>query len=342
VKGAAVLRAYVVFLAATRWVAGLARLQSLALCAGGVRVMLCCLLAIGSAGVIPFDAVAQGQSAPASAEQVPVPQLRTWVTDQTGTLDQATLQQLEQQLVQLDKTKGAQLAVLVVPTTGSDTIESYARRVFDQWRLGRARVDDGVLLVVAKDDRRLRIEVGYGLEGAIPDILAGRIIREQITPYFKQNDYAAGIVAGVNSLVGLIQGEPLPEPPADDDGGDEPYIMLVPLAIMSFFMPPLFAGFAVGFFVGLMFESVLAGIAGGVVAALISLLGYASGKGGGRGGGGGGGRYGRRGRRAAQGFGGGFAGGLGGGSVGGGSSGSGGSAGGGGGGSGGGGSSGSW
>lgn len=340
------LRAFPVVSAMVCWLTGLVRragvrLKPAAVSAGCMRVIFDVMLA-GSFGLlVPLAAQAQDQSAAANAGQVPVPQLRTWVTDQTGTLDNATVQQLEQQLVQLDQTKGAQLAVLVVPTTGSDTIESYARRVFDQWRLGRARVDDGVLLVVAKDDRRLRIEVGYGLEGAIPDILAGRIIREQITPYFKQNDYAAGIVAGVNSLVGLIQGEPLPEPQADDESGDEPYIMLIPLAIMSFFMPPLFAGFAVGFFVGLMFESVLAGIAGGVVAALISLLGYASGKGGGRGGGGGG-RYGRRGRRAAQGFGGGFAGGLGGGSVGGGSSGSGGGASGGGGGSGGGGSSGSW
>lgn len=288
-----------------------------------------------------LSTVALAQGSGLESGQVPVPQLRTWVTDQTGTLGTETRQQLEQQLAQLSQTKGAQLAVLVVATTGNDTIESYARRVFDQWRLGRERVDDGVLLVVAKDDRRLRIEVGYGLEGAIPDILAGRIIREQITPHFKQGDYAAGIVAGVNSLVGLIQGEPLPEPQAADDSADEPYIMLVPLAIMSFFMPPLFAGFAVGFFVGLMFESVLFGVVGGVIAAVISLIGYGSGKGGGRGGGGGG-RFGRR-RRAAQGFGGGFAGGLGGGLGGGGSSSSGGGgASGGGGGSGGGGASGSW
>lgn len=306
--------------------------------ADGVRLFLCCLMFASLSLIAPAGAQAQGQSTAAQAGQVAVPQLRTWVTDQTGTLDPATRAQLEQQLVQLDQTKGAQLAVLVVPTTGEDTIESYARRVFDQWRLGRARVDDGVLLVVAKEDRRLRIEVGYGLEGAIPDVLAGRIIREQITPHFKQDNYAAGIVAGVNSLIGLIQGEPLPEPQVQDDSGDEPYIMLIPLAIMSFFMPPLFAGLAVGFFVGLMFESILAGIVGGVVAAIISLLGYASGKGGGRGGGG---RAGRRGRRAAQGFGGGFAGGIGGGGMGGGS-GSGGGASGGGGGSGGGGSSGSW
>jgi uncharacterized protein len=291
--------------------------------------------------LVALAPLAGAQSASPTASPVPVPTLQTWVTDLTGTLDASTRQQLNQQLADLDKTKGAQLAVLIVSTTGSDTIESYARRVFDQWRLGRAKVDDGILLVVAKDDRHVRIEVGYGLEGAVPDILAGRIIREQITPHFKQGDYAAGIEAGVNSLIRLIQGEALPEPEQSSSGGDEPYIMLVPLAVMSFFMPPVFAGFAVGLFTGLMFESVLAGILGGLVAVIISLLGLASGKGGGRGGGGGG-RY-RRGR-LSRGFGGGFAGGLGAGGLGGGISGggSGGGASGGGGGSGGGGASGSW
>lgn len=281
---------------------------------------------------------AHAQQAGEAPAQAAVPSLQTWVTDQTGVLDPATRHQLEQRLQQLEREKGAQVAVLVVPTLGGETIEDYARRVFDQWRLGRAKVDDGILLVVALNDRRLRIEVGYGLEGAVPDIQAGRIIREQITPHFRDGDFAAGIIAGVDSLIGLIEGEPLPEPEPADTEGEEPYIMLVGLAFMSFFMPPVFAGFAVGIFVGLMFESVWAGLLGGVAAVVISLIGRASGKGGGRGGGPGG-RSGRR-RRMAQGFGGGFAGGIGGGSVGG--SGSSGGASGGGGGSGGGGASGNW
>src|SRR3546814_8414530 len=98
----------------------------------------------------------------AHAAQVPVPALSAWVTDQTGTLDSNTRTHLNTVLADLEKRKGAQIAVLVVPSTGEDTIEDYARRVFDQWRIGRAKVDDGILLVVAKDDRRLRIEVGYG------------------------------------------------------------------------------------------------------------------------------------------------------------------------------------
>src|SRR5690606_32452290 len=125
----------------------------------------------------------------ALAQAVPVPEISGWVTDQTATLDASTRSQLDALLSDLEQRKGAQVAVLIVPTTGEDTIESYARRVFDSWRIGREKVDDGILLVVAKEDRRLRIEVGYGLEGAVPDLLAGRIIREQITPHFKQDDY---------------------------------------------------------------------------------------------------------------------------------------------------------
>src|SRR5690606_18806573 len=129
----------------------------------------------------------------------------------------------------------------------------------------------GILLLVAKDDRRLRIEVGYGLEGAVPDLLAGRIIREQITPRFKQDDYAGGIVAGVDSLVRLVEGEALPAPApgaagAQESDDDSPAIMLLPLAFMSLFMPAGFAAFAVGIFVFLMFNSVLIGLAAAVLA----------------------------------------------------------------------------
>lgn len=111
-------------------------------------------------------------AAPAHAQQAAVPELKSRVTDSTGTLDSNTRDHLEQVLADLEQRKGAQIAVLMVPTTGEDTIESYARRVFDQWRLGREKVDDGILFVVAKDDRRLRIEVGYGLEGAVPDLFS--------------------------------------------------------------------------------------------------------------------------------------------------------------------------
>lgn len=276
---------------------------------------------------------------PLHAATVAVPELKSWVTDQTGTLDSNTRSHLEQALAELEKRKGAQLAVLVVPTTGEDTVETYARRVFDHWRIGRAKVDDGILFLVAKDDRRLRIEVGYGLEGAVPDLLAGRIIREQVTPHFRSGDYAGGIVAGVDSLIALIDGEALPPPPAHDqqdaaDDEEDPLVMLLPLVIMSFFMPAGFAALAVGFFVGLIFGSVPIGIAGGVIAYLLSRigrklgaggkgsLGRASRRGGALGGGLGGGFGGGFGGGGGGGFGGGFGGGGGGGSGGGGASGS--------------------
>ncbi|HUH58543.1 MAG TPA: YgcG family protein [Candidimonas sp.] len=216
-------------------------------------------------------------AANAFAAEVAVPKLTARVTDQTGTLDAETQASLNQALADLESRKGAQIAVLVVPSTGDDTIESFARRVFDQWRLGRKKVDDGILFLVAKDDRRLRIEVGYGLEGAVPDLLAGRIIREHVTPRFKEGDYAAGIIAGVESLIKLVDGEALPPPPAgaqaatEDD--DSPAIMLLPLAIMSLFMPALFAAVAVGLFVGLMFGSIGWAIFGGVVAFVLSSIG---------------------------------------------------------------------
>ena len=147
--------------------------------------------------------------------QVPVPALKSRVTDLTGTLDGAARQSMEMRLAALEQAKGAQLAVLLVPTTQPESIEQYSLRVAESWKLGRKGVDDGVLLLVAKNDRTLRIEVGYGLEGAIPDAVAKRVIAETIAPRFKQGDFAGGLKAGVEALSRLIQGEPLPEPKKD-------------------------------------------------------------------------------------------------------------------------------
>lgn len=213
----------------------------------------------------------------AAAQEVVIPQFSGWVTDTTGTLDNATRMSLSQKLAALEKEKGSQIAVLIVPTTGSESIESYATRAFSQWRLGRSRVDDGILLVVAKDDRRLRIEVGYGLEGAVPDISAGRIIREQITPEFRAGNYAKGVVAGVDSLIALVQGEALPPPApraqsaADDD--DKPWVMLLPLAFMSLLMPVGPATLAIGVFAAISFSSVTVGIAVAIVALILGMIG---------------------------------------------------------------------
>ena len=147
----------------------------------------------------------------------PLPQLKTRVTDLTGTLNVTQKNRLENKLADLEERKGSQLDILLVPTTKPETIEQYSMRVVEQWRLGRKGVDDGILLLVAKNDRTLRIEVGYGLEGTIPDALAKRIINEIITPYFRQGDYYGGLAAGVESLIGLIDGEPLPPKPHKPD-----------------------------------------------------------------------------------------------------------------------------
>jgi uncharacterized protein len=147
-----------------------------------------------------------------AAAQVPVPALAARVTDLTSTLSAGQTQALEGKLEALEAGKGSQIAVLLVPTVRPETIEQYAVRVFEQWKLGRKGIDDGVLLVIAKSDRKLRIEVGYGLEGAIPDAIARRIIDEDITPRFKQGDFYGGIDAGVGRIAGLIAGEKMPAP----------------------------------------------------------------------------------------------------------------------------------
>jgi uncharacterized protein len=152
-------------------------------------------------------------AAPAWAQSLaPIPALDSPVVDTTGTLDAAQKQQLEAQALALQQRKGSQLQVLMVPSTQPETIEQYAVRVFEQWKLGRKGVDDGVLLLVAKDDRRVRIETGYGLEGAIPDAIANRVIQEYLAPRFRAGDYAGGIADATATLVKLIDGEALPEP----------------------------------------------------------------------------------------------------------------------------------
>lgn len=149
----------------------------------------------------------------AQADEVPVPPLSARVTDLTATLDAQQIQTLESRLAEFEKSKGAQLAVLIVPTTQSETIEEYGIRVADVWKLGRKGVDDGALLLVAKDDRALRIEVGYGLEGALNDATANRIVEEIIVPYFKRGDFYQGIDAGLAAMMKVVEGEPMPAPP---------------------------------------------------------------------------------------------------------------------------------
>lgn len=160
--------------------------------------------------------------------QVAVPELSRRVTDLTATLSAGQQATLENTLAAFEAKKGSQIVVLIVPTTEPEDIAQFGIRVAEKWKIGRAKVDNGVIMIVAKNDRELRIEVGYGLEGAIPDAVAKRVIAEVITPYFKAGDFNGGIDAGVQQLMRLIEGEPLPAPGRHDRGsGDEPFVLLI-------------------------------------------------------------------------------------------------------------------
>jgi len=141
---------------------------------------------------------------------IAVPPLVGRVVDQTGTLSGGDAAALNQTLRNFEARKGSQIAVLIVPTTDGEAIEQFSLRVAEAWKIGRKKIDDGALLVIAKNDRHLRIEVGYGLEGALTDVTSKRIIDEIITPKFKSGDFAGGISAGINRIIQVIDGEKLP------------------------------------------------------------------------------------------------------------------------------------
>ena len=166
---------------------------------------------------------------------VAVPPLTGQVVDQTGTLSSADIAALTRKLKDFEARKGSQIAVLIVPTTAPEAIEQYSIRVAEAWKIGRRKVDDGVILLVAKDDHKLRIETGYGLEGALTDVAARRIIDEIITPKFRTGDFAGGISAGVDRIIAVVNGEPLPAPePQQSFGGEGRIDMLFnPLVIFG-------------------------------------------------------------------------------------------------------------
>lgn len=258
--------------------------------------------------------------APAYAQQglVAVPQLTARVTDLTGTLTPDQASSLEAKLAAFEQAKGSQVAVLIVPTTQPEDIAQYSIRVVDQWRLGRGKVDDGVLLLVAKDDRRMRIEVGRGLEGALPDATANRIIQQDITPAFKRGDFYGGISTGVDRILRVIEGEPLPEPEFSPPAADVPGLFnLLPFLFIFVlvggsvlrrmfgrFGGALATGGIVGFLTWMLISILGISVFAGIVAFIFSLLGGL----GGGGGPGGGGWVSRR-HGSGWGYGGGFGGG---------------------------------
>ena len=246
------------------------------------------------AGLIALAGLLAG--VPARAD-VPVPPLKTRVTDLTGTLSDAQRGELESRIAPFEAKRGSQIAVLMVPSTKPEEIEQYSIRVAEAWKIGRKKVDDGLILVVAKADRTLRIEVGYGLEGAIPDSAAKRVIEELIVPRFRNGDYYGGIRDGVDQLIRMAEGEKLP-PPAPVSGGArsgaDPFQYLVPAiifivvvgsilkAVLGRFPGSLATGVVLGaiawFLFGLTFAALAAAI--GFILALTN-TGSGSGSGGG-------------------------------------------------------------
>lgn len=154
------------------------------------------------------------------AQQIAVPALHERVTDLTQTLSAQDSDALSQKLQAFEASKGSQIAILIIPTTGEETIEQLSIRIVDEWKLGRKNIDDGALILVAKNDRRMRIEVGRGLEGALPDVIAARIVREYMRPAFRNEDYVGGINLAVDKIISVVQGEELPPPPEQESSGD--------------------------------------------------------------------------------------------------------------------------
>jgi uncharacterized protein len=181
---------------------------------------------------------------PALAD-VAVPPLVGRVVDQTGTLSTNDVSALNQTIRAFEARKGSQVAVLIVPTTDGEAIEQYSIRVAEAWKIGRKKIDDGVLLVIAKNDRKLRIEVGYGLEGALTDVTSKRIIDEIITPRFRNGDFSGGISAGVDRILRVVEGEKLPAPAqSEPQQGFQPSWLLDHVNPFNPFM--IFAVFVVG------------------------------------------------------------------------------------------------
>ncbi|MCB1303427.1 MAG: TPM domain-containing protein [Leptospiraceae bacterium] len=169
------------------------------------------LLAV-AASMVLFASSIQGQ-------EVAIPDIQAPVTDQVGLLSSSAVQQLNQKILNLQKEKGSQIAILIISTTNGEPIEDYSMRAAEKLKIGRQGVDDGIIITIARDDRKARIEVGYGLEGAVPDATANRILDTQMLPAFKKGDFEAGLNRGVDSLIALIRGEALPEPSAMEKVG---------------------------------------------------------------------------------------------------------------------------
>lgn len=197
---------------------------------------------------------------------VPVPPLMSRVTDVTGTLTREQQAALEQKLEQFEAEKGSQVAVLMVPTSQPETIEQYSIRVVELWKLGRKSADDGALLIIAKDDHTVRIEVGYGLEGVLTDAISSRIIREDVIPRFREGNFYEGIDAATDRIMSVIRGESLPPPRHVRSEGIEPIRQLLPAILVL----TVVLGGALRAFLGRVPGAAIAGGVVGVIGWLLS------------------------------------------------------------------------
>jgi uncharacterized protein len=199
--------------------------------------------------------------------EVAVPVLKQRVTDLTSTLDTTQIQALDTKLAAFESSKGSQIAVLMISSTQPESIDQFSIRVVESWKLGRKGGDDGVLLLIAKDDRKLRIEVGYGLEGALNDATAKRIVAEIITPYLKRGEFYPGIDAGITALIKLIEGEQLPPPLNRSAGQSE--------KASSHFEQLLGAGFVIFMFGNIILRQLLGRLPSGlVIGTVIGILAW--------------------------------------------------------------------
>lgn len=226
------------------------------------RLLLSCLLGL----LLPALAL------PAAAQAVlPVPELTARVIDRTGTLDDIQRKGLEDKLAAFEQRSGTQIVILMVPSTRPEDIFSYANRVANTWKIGRREVGDGILLIVAKDDRQVRIEVAKTLEGAVPDLAAKVIIDEAITPRFRQGDFAGGLQAAADRLIARVSGERLPAPGQRGRAGVQGFDWF-DLAIFLFFAVPIAGGMLRAIFGRKLGSLLTAGGVGGLALLITSSL----------------------------------------------------------------------
>ncbi len=221
------------------------------------------LLALGGALVAQTD-----------FELAPLPPAGNRITDAAGVLSPEEREILEALSQSLEDRKGSQLAIVLVNTTAPQAIEVYALRLAEAWKIGRANIDDGVIILAAIQDRRLRIEVGYGLEGAIPDAAAKRIITDDIAPYFRSREYGAGLEAGMKALIARIDPEALPAPGAIERG--ENWFLENRGYVDDYFLPIIFGTMLLCALIGIVRRSLIWGLLVplGVVLVLGALIAF--------------------------------------------------------------------